>query len=107
MSLGRMRHKVIIQSKSATSDGAGGSSIEWKGTNEIWAHVKPMSERENFKGMQLEESKTYEITVRYRTGVTAGQIIKFGERLFNIKQVRNRDERNKYLDILCEEGVAI
>jgi SPP1 family predicted phage head-tail adaptor len=106
MSLGKMRHRIKIQSRDTTSDGAGGYSSSWDEFDEIWAYMKPASARENFKGMQIAEEKSYEFTIRYQSGISAGQRLKYGSRLFNIKSVLNRDERNRYLDILAEEGVA-
>ena len=106
MTIGKMRHRISLESVGRTSDDAGGFSSGWDEAAEIWAHVKPASARENFRDMQLAEEKTYEVTIRYRDNASASQRIKFGTRIFNIRQVRNRDERSRYLDILCEEGVA-
>lgn len=104
--LGKMRHKVIIQTRSRTADDAGGASSTWKDSKEVWAYMKPASQRENFKGMKISEETGYEFTIRYQSGITAEQRIKYGKRYFAIRSVLNRMERERYLDILAEEGVA-
>lgn len=106
MSLGKMRHKIQFESRDKTSDGAGGFSSSWDEAKEVWAHMKPASMRENFRGMKISEETSYEFTIRYQTGISAGQRIKYNDRIFNVKSVLNRDERDKYLDILAEEGVV-
>ena len=54
------------------------------------------------------------ITIRFRRDVTYKNRLKYDfadggvnySRIFNIRRVINRDTRNRFLDILCEEGVA-
>ena len=106
MSVGKMRHRIILQTSARTSDDAGGATIAWSDFAEMWTYAKPAALRENFRDMKINEEKDYEFTIRYKSGFDASARIKFGNRYFNIRQVRNRDERNKYLDILAEEGVA-
>lgn len=38
--------------------------------------------------------------------MTTAMRLKFGARVFNIRAVINRGERNRLLELLCEEGVA-
>ncbi len=42
----------------------------------------------------------------YRAGVAPKQRLLFGARTLNIRAVVNPDERNRWLELLCEEGVA-
>lgn len=106
MSIGKMRHRITLQTPERTSDGIGGDTIAWNDLAEMWTYAKPASLRENFRDMKINEEKDYEFTIRYRSGFDSSSRIKFGGRYFNVRQVRNRDERDKYLDILAEEGVA-
>lgn len=107
MAIGKMRHRITIQSSGRTSDGFGGAGIAWTDVAQMWTYAKPASVRENFRDMKINEEKSYEFTIRYKSGFDSSARIKFGTRIFNIKQIRNRDEKDKYLDILAEEGVAV
>ena len=42
-SLGRMRHKIAIQSPTATVDSGGGRSIAWSTLKEVYADIRPTS----------------------------------------------------------------
>lgn len=108
--IGKLRHRVVIQAENATPDGAGGFSDPWASPTvvaTVWASVVPLSGSEQFRGMQLEDKITHKITMRYRAGVTAKNRIVFGTRPFNIRVVRNIDERDRWLELMCEEGVAV
>ena len=56
--------------------------------------------------MQLEASVSHRFTMRYRNDITAKNRLKFGTRVFNIRAVINVKERNKWLEIDADEGVA-
>ena len=97
MSIGRMRHKLHIQEQERSSDGGGSQSVT-----------------ERVFGDQLEEKVTHIITTRFSRKITFKNRIEYrfnrdGEnfsRIFNIKRVINKNTRDRYLEILCEEGVA-
>ena len=49
---------------------------------------------------------THRVTIRHRDAVTAKMRLKFGTRILNIRAVVNPSERNRTLELLCEEGVG-
>jgi len=44
--------------------------------------------------------------VRYRTDITNASRISFDSKLFNIRAIINVDERDRFLKLLCEQGIA-
>lgn len=106
MRLGPLRHRVTIQFEERQSDGAGGYLPMWRDLDTVWANVQPISGNEALVARQLQDTVTHKVTMRYRTSVTAAMRLKFGTRLFNIREVRNFDERNHKLELRCEEGAA-
>jgi len=112
--IGRMGHRVTIQSQSAASDGGGSSVITWGDVATVYASIKPLSGGDTLFGQQIEERISHMISIRFRRDVTYKNRIKYTytydsteyTRIFNIRRVINRDTMNRYLDILCEEGVA-
>jgi len=55
----------------------------------------------------LQEKVTHEVTIRYMTNIDTNSRITVGTRKFNIKGIINVDERDRFLKLLCEEGIAI
>lgn len=105
-SIGRLKHLVSLQKPTRTTDTGGGQAISWSTTAQIYVDIKPISGNESFTQGQLKELLRTEITTRYRADLNTSYRILFGTRTFNIKNVKNVDERNKFYVLTCEEGVA-
>lgn len=103
---GQLRNRIELQAKARVSDGSGGWVDDWATYATVWAKIQPLSGTEGIFGMQLQDTISHDIIIRYRSGVSPEHRVKYGLRLFNIRQVLNIEERNKWLDIRAEEGVA-
>lgn len=104
-----LRHKIIIQAENPQTDGGGGEGDPWAAPTTVAtarARIEPLKGSEQLRAMQLEDKISHLITIRYRAGIIPKMRIKFGTRLFNIRFVRNPEERNRFLELTCEEGVA-
>ncbi len=114
MAIGGMRHRVVIQSPTRTSDGGGGGVVSWSDVATVFASIEPTGGNERFFGDQNEGRITHNIILRFRRDVSHKNRIRYARvvdgttytQIFNIKRVINRDARDKYLDLLVEEGVA-
>ena len=105
MRSGILRHRITIQTETAVSDGMGGETLTWSDTLEAWAAIWPLTAKESLDAMKLELQVTHKIRIRYRSGITAKNRIKFGTRIFNIVSLINFEERGKQLDILALESL--
>ena len=103
MRSGSLRHRIVIQESTEVSDGMGSFTTTWSDTLEAWAAIWPLSSKESLDAMKLELQVTHKIRIRYRSGITAKNRIKFGTRYFNIISLINYEERNKQLDMLALE----
>ncbi len=101
-----LRHRVVLQSAAATADSGGGGAATWSDDATLWASIEPIKGAERLTAQQLESRLTHRVRLRHRSGVTTAMRLKFGARIFNIRAVINPDERNRLLELLCEEGVA-
>ncbi|MCU1327432.1 MAG: head-tail adaptor protein [Bryobacterales bacterium] len=99
----QLRHRVTLQSLTLASDGQGGFDETWDTVADLWAEIKPMNGWERMQGMQLETPVTHKVTIRYRNDITAKDRLLFGSRVLQIKELLNRDERNFWLDLKCQE----
>mgnify|MGYP003319976012 CR=1 FL=1 len=105
-SIGRMRHRVTIQSPTATVDTGGGRSIAWGTLKEVFADIQPVSASYKYKHGQETEEVTHKVIIRHRTDIGTNYRIKFGTRIFNIMGIINPDERDRFLELNCTEGAA-
>ena len=104
--IGNMRHRIEVQSQTATSDGAGGWVRVWQTDLSAWASIQPLNGYEKFQASQMETDITHKIMTRYQSGITTKHRIKFDDRYFNIVEVLNIDQRNAMLKITAVEGAG-
>lgn len=104
---GQLRHRIELQEETKAPDGSGGWIDTWATYATVWAKIIPLSGSEGIFGMQLQDTITHDIMIRYRPGVAPVHRVKYGERVFNIRQAINIEERSRWIDIRAEEGVAV
>lgn len=112
--IGKMQHSLALQSKASSADGGGGSSGAFSTFATVFGRIEAQGGGERFFGDQNQDRTTHKITIRHRRNLTIAHRILYQftvdgttyNRLFNIKRITNVGERDKYLEILCEEGVA-
>jgi len=109
MRAGTLRHTIAIQAPTQTADSYGAAGGEtWadvSGMGAVPASIRPSSASETIDNQKTEMRTTHQIRIRYRSGVTGSQRVKFGSRYFRINSIVNWQERNIYLDLMCEEIV--
>lgn len=104
---GELRHKVTLQQEISKDDNHGGQVLAWADVATVWAKIEPISGTEAIVARQVQDSLTHKIWLRWRPGVVAKMRLLFGKRVFNIiEPPRNWDERNRMLELRCEEGIA-
>ena len=101
-----LRHTITIQEAVASLTAGGGSAVVWTKVVTVRAAIDPLSGSETLRAMQLQAKISHRITIRYRSGITAAMRILFGARTMNIRAILNPGERNRWLEIMAEEGVA-
>lgn len=110
---GQLKHRVtikgVIETKTAQFGFTKADLIVAKRTPSF---VEPLSGRELERAQQIEPRSTHRVTMRYRTGVKAGQTLIYhdgraGDRPFEIVAPPLDIEMNHVeLQILCREQVA-
>tara|TARA_R100000781_G_scaffold101170_1_gene64648 strand:- start:563 stop:892 length:330 start_codon:yes stop_codon:yes gene_type:complete len=105
--LGRLRHRVQLQRSTNTTDTGGGMTKSYSILKDLFAFVRPVNGKELFRHGKVEETVTHEITIRYRADIGTNDKIVYDSREFNIRHIRNIDERNRYMLLVCTEGDAI
>lgn len=106
-SIGKMRYKVKVERATNTRDAGGGLSQSFSPVSHVYANIVPKNANSAYRQGMLQEKVTHEITIRYMNNVDTNSKITYGTRSFAVNGIVNVDERDRYLKLLCEEGVAI
>ena len=102
-----MRYRVKVERATNTRDAGGGIAQAFNPVTFIYADIKPKSANSVYRQGMLQEKVTHEVTIRYMTNIDTNSRITFGTRQFAINGIINVDERDRFLTLLCEEGIAI
>ena len=103
--IGNLRYKVDLQAPTRTSDGAGGYTEAFNTIAQIFADIRPQNALESYRQGMVQEKVPHKIFIRFRSDVQANYKILYDNRTFQIKGIKNMNERDRFLELLCEEGV--
>ncbi|WP_435007991.1 phage head closure protein [Tundrisphaera lichenicola] len=98
-----LRHKVVIQSVSQVTDGQGGFTETWADGATVWCSITPIKAYERVQAMQMQTPVSHKIVMRYRSDVTTANRLRFGSRVFEVKEAINVEERGRILQIKALE----
>jgi len=73
-----------------------------------WASIGPLQGREYWSAQQVAAGVTHKVRMRHNLLPATTEInqecrVRFGTRVFHIKSITNKDERDISLELLCEE----
>jgi head-tail adaptor len=108
MSAGLYRHRVTVQAPGAPApDGDGGYTETWvDSVPPTWAvsiAPAPLGARDTPTAGTVLPLATHQVRGRYHAGVTTQARLLFGDRVLHVITVRNLEERQRTLDVLCSE----
>ena len=109
MRAGKLRHKVTIQSPAGSRDATTGERVTtWTAEATTWASITPLSSNTIFTAAQANMKVTHSVVIRYSSDVSdidGSWRVLFGSRPLVINGIRNINERNRTMELLCEEGL--
>jgi SPP1 family predicted phage head-tail adaptor len=103
---GQLRHRITIQTPPADVNNPFTQDLPWVDLITCWARIQPLTTREIYQGTQDGSGVTHRITMRYpgSVGIRAGYKIKFGTRIFELKDgFINVEERNRVIQLSARE----
>jgi len=101
--IGALRHRLLLEAASRTSDGAGGFVVAWSPAAYVWAGVDPRAGRETRRADATETRVTHAIRIRRRPGISPAMRFREGTRIFAIHAVLEIGAKRRWLECLCEE----
>ena len=100
------RHTIELYDRVAgVSDGLGHSTPVDTLMITTKAAIWPISSSEVRANMRDETNVTHNIRIYYQSGISMNLYVVFGTRTFEIKGIVNPEERNVYLDLICNENL--
>lgn len=105
MKAGELRHPISIEFNLATAqDTLGGITESWQTYHRAWGKVVELGGRELEFARQKAPNSTHQVTMRFIPNVTADMRVRHDQRLLNIENVTNVEDRNIELILLCSEA---
>lgn len=104
MESGKLRRRVVLQTKTASKSSTGAVTYTWATLATVWARVSPLGARELMSNRAELQQVTTSITIRYRDDVTPEMRATWAGHTYDIESVIP-DERLTMLTLLCTEAV--
>lgn len=108
MRSGKLRHVVTLQSPAGSRDAVGERTTTWTTVSIGRASITPVKADERYIDPQIKGSITHKLRIRYGSEIAAIDStwrVMCGSRIFTINGVRDIEERNHDLELLCTEGL--
>lgn len=104
---GDLRHRVTLQQKQDSQDPVTGEIVTtWADVAELWAHVRPKSEKQLLEAESIQSKATVDIKIRYRTGIDHSMRIVHRNMYYNIEGViPDHISGLEWIVLPCSEGI--
>ncbi len=102
--IGELNKRIVVQHPTLTPDGMGGMTKVYSDADTIWSALWPVKASERVQSDQATMTATMRIRIRYRSKFLPSWRLRFGNRFFNVVSIINQNERNQWLDLMCEEA---
>ncbi len=101
--IGRLRHRIVVEAVSLTSDGGGGASRIWTPVATVWAAVTSTSGAEIVQSEAVSSRISHSVLMRHHDGIVPAMRLRLGTRILDIVAVYDTDHRRRFLTCLCRE----
>lgn len=107
--IGRLNKRVTFERQVRTPDGSGGTTVSWSTLYTVAGSHRPQFASERLESGRLESATPGVLTVRSSSdlrSVTTSDRVQIDSIAHQIRSITNPDQRNRFLEIVVEEGVA-
>jgi SPP1 family predicted phage head-tail adaptor len=105
--IGKLREYIAVENPTETPDSVGGYTVTWSTFANVWAKIEPTNSQHQYHSENLEYRVTHKITIRELAGLNIKMRISFENRIFHIRGFRDILERDRFQELLCEEGSGV
>jgi SPP1 family predicted phage head-tail adaptor len=104
LDIGKLRHRITIETPTTGTDGSGGITYAWNTFAVVWGYIEPLTAHRLFQAKQANADTTGIIHIRYVAGLLPTMRVKYGSRIFLITSVI-ADEQRSETQILYKEAL--
>lgn len=103
--IGTLRHRVIFEAKTQTSDEGGGFTESWAALTTVFAAAESERGDERVDGGRVVSASRLRLRIRYRDDIAADLRLVFKSRIYAIDWVADPDGKRHWLDLGCTESL--
>ena len=101
--IGQLRERVTLQGYAVSVDATGDAAYSWSDIASLWARVRPAGGGVEMLADRRTAVNGYEVTVRWRDGLSPAQRIVWRGRFLEIVSIGNLDERHRRVTLGCRD----
>ncbi len=105
MRAGQLRHRIVLQSKTASRDAMGGDIITWSDRDTVWAAVEPLRGREYFSAHEFQSETEIRFRIRYRPDITTAWRAMWETRPYDITAVIDVNGKHVEQELMAKTQV--
>ena len=99
--------RLVVHNPTRVSDGQGGFAETWTPAAVVWASLEPVKGYERYQAMQTATPVSHKLVTRANPAVTTASRFVLGTRSFGAKEVLDRGEAGRFLDVRTLELKAV
>ena len=103
MNIGKLKHRLALQAETQTQGATGEVTSTYATASTVWGSLRPLSGREMEQASQISEEITYRAEIRFYSGLTTEYRISHDSRTFEIANIMNYDELDRYQILMLKE----
>ncbi len=98
---------IRIQRNVTSPDGKGGRISNWVDAFSCFAQITTLFGTETNNSNRVQATKMIRVTIRFRDGIDEAMRILYQDRTMNIRFLNDLGERHQWLEMQCQENVAL
>ena len=103
---GELDKQVTLERNTPTRNGFGEEVDAWATLATVWAGIDPKRGREFFAASQFQSEGKRIVHIRYRSGLSTKDRVRYAGRALRIEDVQDPGERHEELYLLCVEALG-
>ena len=104
MRAGRLRHRVVLESRSTATNAYNEPVVSWSTVGTYWAAIEPLTGRERFGSGERIAEGDVRIVMRYVGAITEENRITHGGVVYDIKAVVKKNDIDREYELICQTG---
>ena len=102
--LGDLNRKIQLKSRNIQPVSVGVDfQQKFENTKSVWSAIKTKDGVDTFGGVNLSNTISHVIYIRWFDGLTAEHWIEYKSKLYDIVDIENIDERDEFYALFCNE----